>query len=78
MGFVKDPDGNALILHRRYEQGDGVTRTELLERYRALPMPTTTDESWRFTDLEGLILSPSGNGAGTGAAPASMLDIEAA
>ncbi len=30
-----------------------VARAELLERYRALPMPTTTDESWRFTDLKG-------------------------
>ena len=30
-----------------------MARTELLERYRALPMPTTSDESWRFTDLRG-------------------------
>jgi Fe-S cluster assembly protein SufD len=30
-----------------------VSRPDLLERYRALPMPTTTDESWRFTDLKG-------------------------
>jgi Fe-S cluster assembly protein SufD len=30
-----------------------VARSELLERYRALPMPTTKDESWRFTDLKG-------------------------
>jgi len=30
-----------------------VSRSELLERYRALPMPTTTEESWRFTDLGG-------------------------
>ena len=28
-----------------------MTRTDLLERYRALPLPTTKDESWRFTDL---------------------------
>ena len=28
-------------------------RTELLERYRALPLPSTTDEPWRFTDLAG-------------------------
>jgi Fe-S cluster assembly protein SufD len=28
-------------------------RTELLERYRALPLPSTTDEPWRFTDLKG-------------------------
>jgi Fe-S cluster assembly protein SufD len=30
-----------------------VQRAELLERYRALPMPSTTDEHWRFTDLRG-------------------------
>ena len=30
-----------------------MSRAELLERYRALPMPTTSDESWRFTDLKG-------------------------
>ena len=30
-----------------------MARAELLERYRALPMPTTADESWRFTDLRG-------------------------
>jgi Fe-S cluster assembly protein SufD len=30
-----------------------VSRAELLERYHSLPMPTTTDEHWRFTDLRG-------------------------
>ena len=30
-----------------------MNRAELLERYRALPLPTTTDEAWRFTDLKG-------------------------
>jgi len=30
-----------------------VRRAELLERYRAMPLPTTTDEHWRFTDLKG-------------------------
>ncbi len=28
-------------------------RPELLERYNALPLPTTKDEAWRFTDLKG-------------------------
>src|SRR3990172_8692397 len=28
-------------------------RTEALERYSALPLPTTKDEHWRFTDLKG-------------------------
>ena len=30
-----------------------MSRAELLERYRALPLPDTTEESWRFTDLKG-------------------------
>jgi Fe-S cluster assembly protein SufD len=30
-----------------------VARAELLERYEALPFPTTADEHWRFTDLRG-------------------------
>jgi Fe-S cluster assembly protein SufD len=30
-----------------------VGRADLLERYRALPLPTTSDEHWRFTDLKG-------------------------
>jgi Fe-S cluster assembly protein SufD len=28
-----------------------LSRPELLERYQALPLPTTADEHWRFTDL---------------------------
>ena len=28
-----------------------MSRPELLERYEALPMPSTADEHWRFTDL---------------------------
>jgi Fe-S cluster assembly protein SufD len=30
-----------------------MSRAELLERYRSIPLPTTTDEHWRFTDLKG-------------------------
>ena len=28
-------------------------RAELLERYQAIPLPTKSDEHWRFTDLAG-------------------------
>jgi Fe-S cluster assembly protein SufD len=60
-----------------------VTRPDLLERYRALPFPTTTDEPWRFTDLKGFDpdafvsnghvggLTPAGAGA-------SMLELDVA
>jgi Fe-S cluster assembly scaffold protein SufB len=54
-------------------------REQLIERYRALPMPTTKDEAWRFTDLAGFDPdSFAANGASEVAEPPSMLDIEAA
>ena len=55
-----------------------MTRTELLEQYSALPLPTTKDEHWRFTDLKGF--DPDAwidGGAGVAAAP-SMLDLDVA
>jgi len=56
-----------------------VARPELLERYRSLPMPTTKDESWRFTDLAGFDPdSFAANGASAIAAAPTMLEIEAA
>ena len=58
-------------------------RAEALERYRALPLPTTRDEPWRFTDLRGF--DPDGfvsNGQVRGQAPdrsaGGMLQIDAA
>jgi Fe-S cluster assembly protein SufD len=60
-----------------------MARPQLLERYRALPLPSTTDEPWRFTDLKGF--DPDSfvsNGHVDGRAPAepagSMLDLEVA
>src|SRR5215470_7532607 len=54
-------------------------RAELLERYRALPLPTKADEHWRFTDLTGF--DPDAfvtDGATEIAAPPTLLDVEAA
>ncbi len=31
-----------------------MSRAEALERYNALPVPDTTEEHWRFTDLSRL------------------------
>ena len=54
-------------------------RTELLERYEALPFPTKSDEHWRFTDLTGFDPdSFSANGATEIAAPDTLLEIDAA
>jgi Fe-S cluster assembly protein SufD len=56
-----------------------MTRAQLLERYQALPFPTTSDEHWRFTDLKGFDPeSFSANGAKTVERAGSMLDVEAA
>jgi Fe-S cluster assembly protein SufD len=55
-------------------------RAQALEAYRSLPLPTTQDEHWRFTDLGGF--DPDAfvsNGRVAGQAPeVSMLDIETA
>jgi Fe-S cluster assembly protein SufD len=60
-----------------------MARHDLLERYRALPLPTTTDEPWRFTDLKGF--DPDSfvsNGHVRGQTPAvsgiSMLELDVA
>ncbi len=54
-------------------------RAELLERYRALPLPTTSDEPWRFTDLRGFDPDTfNANGATIVAAGRGMLDVDVA
>jgi len=56
-----------------------VTRSEIAERYRALPLPTTKDEHWRFTDLAGFNPdSWTANGAPAIAAPPSLIDVDVA
>jgi Fe-S cluster assembly protein SufD len=52
-------------------------RAELLERYRELPLPDTTQEAWRFTDLTGFDPDAYGsNGDLPGTVPGPMLDID--
>jgi Fe-S cluster assembly protein SufD len=60
-----------------------MARADLLERYRSLPLPSTTDEPWRFTDLKGF--DPEAyvsNGHVRGQTPAgaagSMLELDVA
>ena len=53
-------------------------RTELLERYRALPLPTTRDEHWRFTDLAGFDPDAWSTEAASAATVPSMLDLDVA
>jgi Fe-S cluster assembly protein SufD len=52
-------------------------RAELLERYQAIPFPSTRDEPWRFTDLRGF--DPESFNGGVAQSPEAavpMLDVE--
>jgi Fe-S cluster assembly protein SufD len=52
-------------------------RAEALERYRELPVPDTTEEHWRFTDLRGFDPDAfTANGAVAVARPESMLELD--
>jgi Fe-S cluster assembly protein SufD len=57
-----------------------MSRAEALERYRALPVPDTTEEHWRFTDLSGF--DPDAFEQGRGQTPdvavSSMLALDVA
>jgi Fe-S cluster assembly protein SufD len=57
-----------------------MSRTDLLERYRELPLPTTKDEPWRFTDLKGFDPDAyvSDRQIGGQTPETSMLDIDVA
>jgi Fe-S cluster assembly protein SufD len=56
-----------------------VARPELLERYRALPLPSTSDEHWRFTDLKGFDPDAfAADVADAGPRPESMLELDVA
>jgi Fe-S cluster assembly protein SufD len=56
-----------------------VARPELVERYRSIPLPTTRDEHWRFTDLAGFDPDAwTANGVSGIAAPESMLELDTA
>jgi Fe-S cluster assembly protein SufD len=70
-------NANAALLTR--EALRGLSRDEAFARYRELPLPTTKDEHWRFTDLSGF--DPDGFDAGatgTGTRPDSILELETA
>jgi Fe-S cluster assembly protein SufD len=57
-----------------------VARADALERYRELPVPDTTEEHWRFTNLRGF--DPDAFGPDRGQTPAvavpSMLELDVA
>src|SRR5437588_8537914 len=55
-------------------------RVEAQERYRELPLPDTTEEHWRFTDLKGFDPDSFGHdrGQSPAVAPTGMLDLDVA
>jgi len=58
-----------------------VSRTQLLERYRALPLPTREEEHWRFTDLSSFDPDAWGSvpsGLTPGSSSATLLELDAA
>ena len=55
-----------------------MSRAELLESYQAIPLPTKSDEHWRFTDLAGFDPdSYTAAGDAKASAGATMLEIDA-
>jgi Fe-S cluster assembly protein SufD len=52
-----------------------ITRDEALTRYESLPLPTTADEHWRFTDLRGFSVPGTVLVPGTSSKPALDLDV---
>jgi Fe-S cluster assembly protein SufD len=52
-----------------------VTRAEAVERYRELPLPDTTQEAWRFTDLRGFDPDAFGRNGRLGTVPLGTVPI---
>jgi Fe-S cluster assembly protein SufD len=58
-----------------------LAKAEALEAYRSLPIPDTTEEHWRFTDLKGFDPDAYGSQAGTlprNESVTTMLDLNVA
>jgi len=53
-------------------------RAEAVEAYRSLPLPDTTEEHWRFTNLRGFDPAAFDAAGGEISRPDSMLDIDVA
>jgi Fe-S cluster assembly protein SufD len=52
-----------------------ITRKDAAKRFAELPLPSTADEHWRFTDLRGFDPEPA-NGAPPAAGTGPMLDLD--
>jgi Fe-S cluster assembly protein SufD len=63
---------------RTLEAMRGLTRAEARASYESLPLPTTADEHWRFTDLRGFDPDSPPQSGGTSNDARAMLDLEVA
>ena len=55
-----------------------LTRDDAAKRFAELPLPTTADEHWRFTDLRGFSEAVSDTPSASDAFAAPMLDLDVA
>jgi Fe-S cluster assembly protein SufD len=55
-----------------------VARAEALERYQELPIPSTTEEAWRFTDLRGFDPETFSATSGVAGEPVSLVELDVA
>jgi Fe-S cluster assembly protein SufD len=55
-----------------------LTREEAAKRFEELPLPTTADEHWRFTDLRGFDPSALGSNGHVQGQSLAMLDLDVA
>ena len=53
-------------------------KAEALDRYRALPLPDTTEEHWRFTDLSGFDPDAFESASGETPPATGLLDLDVA
>ncbi len=57
-----------------------LTREQAAQRFAELPLPSTKDEHWRFTDLRGFDPAPNGHGGGQSldVSARAMLELDVA
>jgi Fe-S cluster assembly protein SufD len=54
-----------------------ITRKDAAKRFAELPLPSTSDEHWRFTDLRGFDPAPANGAAAVATGPMLDLDVSA-
>ncbi len=55
-----------------------ITREDAAKRFEELPLPSTADEHWRFTDLRGFSIPETASDTGAVSDTRPMLDLDVA